>query len=230
LRTRRPLSHLTRSLIGLGSMACFFYAIARMPLGEAVLLNYSAPLFIPFVAWAWFGEPVSGRLLAVIGLGFVGIALILKPGLGLFTPVALIGLVSGIFAAIAMTGARDLTRTEPSSRIVFYFTLTSTLASALVLPWAWQTPAAHAWFGLVGIGVCASAAQLFMTRAYSLAPASQCGPFMYATIVFAAILGWMFWGEVPDGLSVLGAIVVCATGVLMLRQGKDEAAAPPTQT
>jgi drug/metabolite transporter (DMT)-like permease len=223
LRTQRLGAHVGRSLIGLGSMACFFYAIPRMPLGEAVLLNYSAPLFIPLIAWAWLREPVSARLFAVIGLGFIGIALILKPGLGLFTPAAIIGLISGVLAAIAMTGARELTRTEPSTRIVFYFTLTCTLASSVPLLWAWNTPPAHLWMPLLGAGVCASAAQLFMVRAYALAPASQSGPFMYATIVFAALLGWMVWGEVPDLLSLVGAVVVCAAGVLMIRHRDSQA-------
>ncbi len=233
LRTKRPLAHVTRSAFGLASMACFFYAIGYMPLGDAVLLNYAAPLFIPFVAWLWLGERISARLFTIIGLGFLGIALILKPRLGLFTPVALIGLVSGIFAAVAMTGARELTRTEPSSRIVFYFTLTCTVVSAAPLPWAWRTPTGHVWWALIGLGVCASLAQLFMTRAYALAPATHSGPFVYATIVFATLLGWVFWNEVPDPWSVLGALIVCFAGVLMIRYGESKAAppagSPPTQ-
>jgi len=226
LRTARLGAHVVRSLVGLASMACFFYAIAHMPLGEAVLLNYSAPLFIPFVSWFWLGERVSARLFAMIGLGFIGIALILKPGIGLFTPAAVIGLVSGVFAAVAMVGARDLTGTEPSSRIVFYFTLTCTLASAALVGPRWRTPPGHLWPALISIGVCATAAQLFMTQAYALAPATRCGPFMYATIVFAALLGWIFWGEVPDALSALGAAVVGVVGVLMIHYGESETASP----
>src|SRR5256885_3108454 len=71
LRTQRPIAHVTRSAVGLASMACFFYAIGYMPLSEAVLLNYSAPLFIPFVAWLWLGERISAHLFAIVGLGFL---------------------------------------------------------------------------------------------------------------------------------------------------------------
>ncbi len=223
LRTQRLRSHVLRSLCGLASMFCFFYAIGHMPLAEAVLLNYSAPLFMPFVAWLWLGERISRRLLAAIVLGFVGVALILKPGLALFTPAALVGIASGVLAALAMVGIRGLSRTEPVSRIVFYFSLVCTLVSAIPLWWSWQTPAAHLWMLLFSIGACASLAQLAMTRGYGFAPAAQIGPFTYATVIFAALLGWVFWGEVPDVMSVVGATIVCVTGILTIRFGAGRA-------
>lgn len=219
IRTHRLTAHVLRSLAGLGSMYCFFYALAHMPLAEAVLLNYTSPLFIPFVAWIWLDEAVSHRLFAAIMLGFVGVALILKPGMGLFAPAALVGLAAGVLAAVAMTGVRNLIRSEPASRIVFYFTLVSTLVSAVPLWWAWKTPQMHLWLTLIGVGVCASTAQLFMTRAYAYAPAAQTGPFSYAVVIFAALFGWMFWSEVPDVLSIVGAVIICVAGVLTIRYG-----------
>jgi drug/metabolite transporter (DMT)-like permease len=225
LRTARPGAHIVRSLIGLGSMYCFFYALAHMPLAEAVLLNYSAPLFIPFVARVWLGEHVSGRLMAVAALGFIGVALILKPGLAIFTPVSLIALASGVLAAFAMGGVRGLLNSEPTVRIVFYYSLVSTLVSALPLAWAWSAPPPQLWWMLLGIGACASLAHLLMTRAYSFAPAAQIGPFAYATIVFAAVLGWLLWGEVPDPLAGTGAAIVIAAGALTIRLGPRAAVA-----
>jgi drug/metabolite transporter (DMT)-like permease len=225
--TRRLGAHLVRALTGLAAMYCFFYAIGRLPLAEAVLLNYSAPLFIPFAALLWVGEGFERRLWWPIAIGFAGIALILKPGLALFTPAALIGLVSGILSALAMAGIRKLTATEPATRIVFYFSLTAALVSALPLAWAWQTPAPGLWLQLVAIGVLATSAQLFMTRAYAHAPAAQVGPFMYATVVFAGLLGWLVWGELPDLLSLAGALLVAAAGILAIRLGGRELAPPP---
>jgi len=225
LRTVRPTGHIVRSLIGLASMYCFFYALAHMPLAEAVLLNYSAPLFIPFVARVWLGEHVSGRLMAVAALGFIGVALILKPGLAIFTPVSLIALASGVLAALAMGGVRGLLNSEPTVRIVFYYSLVSTLVSALPLTWAWSAPPLRLWWMLLGIGTCASLAHLLMTRAYSFAPAAQIGPFAYATIVFAGVLGWALWGEVPDALAAAGATIVIAAGALTIRLGPRAAVA-----
>lgn len=219
LRTTRLPGHVLRSLVGLGSMYCFFYSLAHMSLAEAVLLNYSAPLFIPFVAWVWLGERASYRLLGAIALGFVGIALILKPGLAIFSPVSLVALASGVLAAIAMGGVRGLLSSEPTLRIVFYYSLVSTLGAAVPLLWAWAPLPAHLWLALLGVGVCASAAHLLMTRAYAHAPAAQIGPFAYATIVFATALGWGVWGEVPDAMAVVGAAIVMVAGVLTIRFG-----------
>lgn len=217
LKTKKWRGHLGRGLAGVSAMYCYFYAIAHLPLAEAVLLNYSTPLFIPFIAALWLGEQVSARLWVAIGIGFVGITLILKPGLALFTPVSLIGLASGLFAALAMVSIRRLSKTEPTLRIVFYFSLVCTVVSAVPLLWRWQTPDSGLWALLIGMGALASLAQLLLTRAYAHAPASQVGPFTYATVIFAAGIGWIFWGEIQDLLSFGGTALVCLAGVLTIR-------------
>jgi len=217
LKTKNLRGHLGRGLAGVTAMYCYFYAIAHLPLAEAVLLNYSTPLFIPFIAALWLGEQVSMRLWAAIGVGFAGIVLILKPGLGMFTPVSLIGLASGMFGALAMVSIRRLSKTEPTLRIVFYFSAVCTAVSAVPLLWRWQTPDPALWTLLILMGVLASLAQLLLTRAYSHAPAAQVGPFTYSTVVFAAAVGWIFWGEIPDLLSFGGTALVCLAGIMTIR-------------
>ncbi len=130
LHTRDVPGHIVRGLSGLASMYCFFYAIAHLRLADAVLLNQSVPLFIPLVGSLWLGERFPARLWGVIGLGLAGILLILKPGTGLFTPVSLVGVASAVLAAVAQVGIRKLTRTEPVTRIVFYFGLIGSVVSA----------------------------------------------------------------------------------------------------
>jgi drug/metabolite transporter (DMT)-like permease len=217
LRTRHLKEHLVRSLAGLASMYCFFYALAHLRLADAILLNYSIPLFMPFVESAWLGEPFPRRLWRVILLGFAGIVLILKPGLGLFQPVALVGVLSALFASVAQVGIRRLTHTEPVPRIVFYFGVIATAISAAPLATEWRTPPPAIWGLLAGLGVVATAGQLTLTRAYSHAPATRVGPFIYTAVVFAALLDWAFWGQWPDRLSLAGALLVMTAGVLALR-------------
>lgn len=224
--TRKLGAHLVRALAGLAAMYCYFFALGRLPLAEAVLLNYSSPLFIPLAALLWVGEGFSNRLWWPITLGFVGVALILKPGLSLLAPIAFIGLAAGIFSALAMAGIRRLTHTEPATRVVFYFSLVSALVSALPLAWAWRTPDPALWFELLLIGALSTAGQIVMTRAYAHAPAAQVGPFMYGTVVFAGLIGWVAWGEAPDGLSLAGALIVAAAGILTIRLGGRKAAPP----
>ena len=209
--------HLVRALSGLAAMYCFFYAISRLHLAEAVVLNYSAPLFIPFVAHFWLGERVSRMLGLAAAIGFAGIVLIVKPGVGLASPAAIVGLAGGMLAALAFVGIRRLSETESTTRIVFYFSGISTVVSALPLLFTWRTPPASAWGLLLGIGLFAGAGQMAMTNAYAFAPAARIGPFSYATPVFAALLGWMLWAEVPDALTFGGAALVCIAGVLATR-------------
>jgi drug/metabolite transporter (DMT)-like permease len=221
LRTERPGEHLIRGIAGLATMACFFYAIAHMRLPDAVLLNYSLPLFMPFVEALWLGEPVPRRLWGPIGVGFAGIVLILKPGIGVFQPVALIGLLSALFASVAQVGVRQLTRTEPLVRIIFYFAAVSTLLSAIPAALSWRTPEGMEWWLLLAIGGSGTVGQLLLTAAYGSASAARVGPFIYSSVVFAGLQEWTLWGSVPDALSLAGMVVVAAAGVLALRIGVE---------
>jgi drug/metabolite transporter (DMT)-like permease len=232
LRTRRFRDHLPRTLFGLLSMYAYFYAIAHLPLSDAVLLNYTVPLFVPLVERTWLGARVPGRVWWPLAVGLAGIALILKPGSGVFQPAAVVAVLSAVFGSIAQVGVRQLTDTEPTRRIVFYFAAGSTLVSALPLPWAWRTPPSALWPALLCMGVLATLGQLLMTRAYRHATAAQVGPFMYTAVVFAALLEFVFWGRLPDRLSMLGALFVVAAGMLALRLAaaplaEDEDGAPP---
>lgn len=225
IATRRWRGHLVRSLAGLAAMYCYFYSLGHLRLGDATLFNYSSPLFIPLIALLWLREPVPATLWWPIGLGFIGLILILKPGLSAFHPVSLIAMASGVLTAAAMTGIRRLAHTEPAARIVFYFSGVSALISALPLYQAWTPPTPQLWAILAVIGVLATAAQLLMTRAYAQAPAAQIGPFSYATVVFAALAGWIGWGERPDALAVAGMLLVAAAGVVIIRRANLEVAA-----
>lgn len=217
LQTQRLPVHALRACFGLAAMYCFFYALAHLQLVEAMLLNFSAPLFIPLFALLWLRETLPPSVPWALGVGLLGIALILKPGIGILTPVALIGLISGVFAALAMVSVRSMSSTEPPERIVFYFSAMGTLVSGLPLLWSWHTPDLGQWGILLGIGVLATGGQVLLTRGITSAPAGQVGPFTYSTVVFATLLGWGAWGEMLDLVSLLGGLLVCAAGVLVLR-------------
>ena len=217
LRTAEFPGHVVRALAGLSAIACYFYAIARLRLADAVLLNQSMPLFIPLVERAWLRERIPPRLVGVLVLGFVGLLFILRPGSGVFEPAAVVGLASALLASVAQVGVRRLTRTEPVPRIVFYFGL---VASAVALPAAlvwWRTPSTLTWGVLLLMGILATAGQLALTRSYVYAPAARVGPFLYAGPVAAAILDWLIWGVLPDALFVVGAAVVIVAAILALR-------------
>lgn len=227
LKTTHLSGHVWRTVAGIAAAYCFFFALANMPLAEAVLFNFTAPLFIPFVAYFWLKERVGWSVRVAILVGFVGVTLILKPGAGAFTPAAIIGLASGLLAAVAVANIRRMARTEPTLRIVFYFSLIGTLISVIPLAWIWQTPPRAVWGLLVLMGVFATAGQLLLTHAYTQAPAATVGPYTYTAVIFAAAFGWLLWDEQPDAWSLLGTLLVCAAGILAMRGGGWRAVKKP---
>jgi drug/metabolite transporter (DMT)-like permease len=221
LRTARPGLHLFRGLAGISAMYCFFYAIAHLPLANAMILKMSAPLFIPLIAWWWLKERLDLRIAAVVLLGFVGVWLILKPDPGQFAEdqkIALIALAGGFFAALAKTTVKKLTGSENPMVIVFYFALTGLLVSAIPAAIAWKTPQGAEWLHLIAVGVLASLGQVLMTRAYGHAPASQISHYGYSSILYASLIGWWLWDEWMDGWAWLGAALVALSGMLLIRR------------
>lgn len=225
LRSDHLHLHLIRDGAGLAAMACFFYAIPRLDLASAMLLNYSAPLFIPFIAWIWLKERVEPTVALAVPLGFIGLLMILKPTVAV-TPPALIGLLSGFLAAVAMVGIRRMAGVEPPLRTVFYFSLFSTLVSGLALPWGWQTPAGWHWLALLGIGGLAAGAQMLLTMAYNRAPAAQTGTYTYLAVLFGSLYGWIGWHEQFDVWSLVGMALVIGAAAWTSRLPRPVSARP----
>jgi drug/metabolite transporter (DMT)-like permease len=217
LATRVPHLHLLRGLAGLAAMYCFFYAIAHMPLANAMLLKLSAPLFMPLVALAWLGERFTWHVVAALLVGLAGVSAILTPDFERMAPVAMIALLGGALAALAKVTVRRLSATEPASRTVFYFAAIGSLVSLLPLLWLWQTPtwAQSRW--LLLLGAFATAGQILLTRGMGCAPAARLGPFAFFSVVFGALLGWIFWDEVLGWPIVVGTLLVLSSAVLVGR-------------
>jgi drug/metabolite transporter (DMT)-like permease len=116
-----------------------------------------------------------------------------------------------------------MSTSEPTIRIVFYFTVLGTLISAVPLVWSWQSPQPKIWWLLVLIGLLAAVGQMLLTKGYSLAPAAQVGPFTYGNVVFATVLGWLFWDESLDYLTWVGAFMICIAGIITTRRTKTHA-------
>lgn len=222
--TRHLFEHGVRGFAGLASMYCFFYAIANLRLADALLLQYTMPLFIPFIEAVWLGEPLTARLAVPLGLGFLGVVIVLNPGSSVFAPAAFVGLAAGALSAVAQTGIRRLTRTEPTVRIILYFATIATAASALALPFAWVTPSPRSWAIIAAMGLFATVGQVFLTKAYSYAPASQIGGFVYAGVLFGAFVDWFRLGALPAPSFFAGAALVIVAGWLMFRVARDHAA------
>lgn len=238
LATQQWRGHLLRACCGLAAMYCFFYALARLDLAQAVLLNFSSPLYIAPIAYFWLREALSWPLIAAALIGFLGVALVLQPTGGELSPAAAVGAFSGFLAALAMVSLRGVARSEPTRRTVFYFSAISTAVSAAPLLWAWQAPSVRV-LGLMALaGFCATHGQLLLTHGYRLAPAARIGPYTYTTVIFATLIGWVLWREVPETTTLAGALFIVISGVLAMRgsrqvrpgdRGSERVAPVPTE-
>ena len=217
LRTRVPHLHLIRGIAGLAAMYCFFYAIAHMPLANAMLLKLSAPLFMPLVALFWLGERFTWHVPAALAIGFAGVGIVLTPDFATMAPVAMIALLGGALAAVAKVTVRKLSATEPAARIVFYFSAIGTLISVFPLLWLWQTPTPNQLLWLLLLGLFATAGQILLTRGMACAPAARLGPFAFFSVLFGAVLGWLFWDELLGWPIVAGTLLVLVSAMLVGR-------------
>jgi drug/metabolite transporter (DMT)-like permease len=219
--TAVPHFHLLRGVAGVGAMYCFFYAIANMPLANAMLLKLSAPLFIPVVALLWLRESISWSVAFAVLLGFVGVAFILTPEYETLGTVGLVALFGGLLAAVAKTSLRRLAPTEPPERTVFYFALTGTLVSLLPLFYYWQPVSFHSLLWLLLLAGFGLSGQLLMTRGFAYAKAGRLGIFAYSSIIFAALYGWLLWDEILTWNMVGGSLLVAIAGLLAARERSE---------
>jgi drug/metabolite transporter (DMT)-like permease len=218
LRTRHVAQHVVRSAAGIASMAATFLAFALMPLADVVAIGLSAPIFLTALSVPMLGEQVGWRRWSAVGLGFLGILVITRPGTGVFGFSALIPLGSAALYALAMVQIRKVATREPAATMVFYFTLSATLIGAASLPWQWVTPRPLMLICLIAIGLLGGLAQMALTQAYRLAPVSLVAPFEYVSLPFAALFGYAIWGQVPDRFVWLGAGIVIASGLYILHR------------
>jgi drug/metabolite transporter (DMT)-like permease len=204
----------------------FFYAIAHIPLSSAMLFTYSSPIFIPLVAWLFLKERPSLKMFIAAALGLMGVILVCQPETTNKPWIAFIGLSSSFLAAMAFVTIRSMSRTEPTSRIVFYFSVISSLISAIPMLWAWRPLNLHETLLVGGVGVLATFSQFAMSRAYSLAPAGKIGPAAYQAIIYSGIIAWFMWGETPNQQAVIGTVIIFLATLLCVERSKNKASVP----
>jgi drug/metabolite transporter (DMT)-like permease len=213
VKTRRPLSHLTRSTIGLVSMLFTFGTLALLPLAEATTLTYAAPILSTLLSGLILAERVGMRRLCAVAVGFVGVVLVARPENGVTT----IGLIVGILAALSqsavMITVRQISRTEHVAAIVFWFTIFTMTAGAAMLPVFGHTHDARTYAMLAAAGLLGGVGQLTMTASLRFAPVSVVVPLDYLQIVWGIAIGWAVFLTPPTPIMLAGAALIAASGI-----------------
>lgn len=226
LYTKRPLGQLGRGMLSIGGMFSNFSSLTRLPLADATAINFASPLITVALAAVILKEKVRVFRWTAVGVGFIGVVVMLIPHLdvrhyaGAAGAAAAAGAAFGIFSAFCNAGTviqtRRLTQSETTSSIVFYFSLATTCAGAVTLPFAWYTPTLPELFMLISLGVLGGLAHIFLTESYRHASASMIAPFDYTALLWALLLGYWMFGELPQPLVYAGAAIVAAAGLFVI--------------
>lgn len=243
-RTKRPGSHFARGFVGLAAMGLSFIALTRLPLPEAITLNYAQPLLVVVFSALFLGEAVRVYRWTAVIVGLVGVVIVSWPKLTLFGSPAGMGAdeTLGVLAAlggatasaVAMLLVRSLVHTERTPTIVLWFSLTASMLALLTIPFGWDALSWAQVAALVAAGFCGGIAQIFMTEAYRYAEASTVAPFEYTSLILGLIVGYVVFSEVPTVHMLVGGSIVVGAGIFIIwrerRLGVQRAArklAPP---
>jgi drug/metabolite transporter (DMT)-like permease len=229
LRTEKLGLHILRAASGTACWYALFLAITMMPLTNAILLTFSAPLWMPVIAWLVFRQKASTATWIGAAMGFVGVVLVLGPQHNSFNVGALFALAGALLLAIALMSVRWLGATEPMSRTLFYYFLLSTVMVVPIAAVNWQPFEARAWIYLFGIGFAQLLSQVFIVLAYRYASSVKLGPLVYTVIVFTALIDWAVWDRAPTLFVILGMTLVIGGGLVAIR-GKTKAPLTVTES
>ncbi len=209
--------HTGRTIAGVGSLICTFYAFTAMPLADATAIMFSMPVFMIVLAVVFLGEsPGWWRTTATL-IGFLGVVIVVRPGTAAFDPVSLIALFGALLHAVVGVFIKKMARVEPPELIMLYFSLLAMVVFFVPTLYIWHTPAPVELALLGAVAVLGTVNQVCFIAACRVGEMTVVAPLDYTRLLFAGILGYAVFGEIPDEIAAIGALFIIASGFLILR-------------
>jgi drug/metabolite transporter (DMT)-like permease len=245
IRTGRPFAHVGRGMTAVCAMFCNFSSLARLPVVDATAISFVSPLITVALSAVILKERVRIYRWTAVIVGFIGVLVMLAPRLDMGQSAAAatgavgaaLGLMGAFFSAGSTVQTRALTASETTSSIVLYFSLFCAIGGLLTWPFGWVTPTWPELTALVTIGIFGGLAHIFLTESYRHAPASLVAPFDYTSMLWALLLGFLVFGEVPSWLVFIGAGIIAGAGLFVIWRERQlglqrirAAEGPPTRT
>lgn len=211
-RSASPFLQVGRGLTQLASIGLFFTALQFIGLAEATAIMDINPVLITLGAALFLGERIGPRRIAGITMALIGALIVIRPGAGVFQPAALLPLL-GAFTYAAGAVMTRMVRGDGTATSILWATGIATLGASFVAPFVWQPIATVDLWAFAIMGLFGTVAQALLIRAFAMAEAAAIAPFGYTGLIWAGLWGWLFFGAVPDGWTVLGAIIIVAAGL-----------------
>ena len=217
-KTKRPGLHFLRCFAGLIAIIAIFIALRKLPLATVVSVSFAAPIFTTILSIFLLSEKVGiFRWLAVI-VGFIGILIITEPGINELNIYYIFPIIFCLGLSYVAITLRQLSTTEPVWLISLFFSIAITLLSFLTLPWGWIMPSFNHFVILSLIGIFGGASNLWLSQSYKYSEVSLVTPLKYLTLVFAIIFGYFIWGEIPTFKTLIGALLVITSTLIIFRR------------
>ncbi len=213
IRTARLKLQIGRSLFLLVATYCFVTGLSFLPMAEATTLLFLAPLLITALSVPLLGEHVGLRRWTAVIVGFVGVLIVTRPGFGVMHPAAAVVLVAALASAFYQITTRKLSSTDNAYTTLFYTAITGVVVFGVAAPFAWRPPTPLGWALMAWTGVFGGLGHLLFIKAHHLARVAVLAPFLYTQLVFAALVGFLVFGDLPDLWTVSGAVVIIASGL-----------------
>ena len=218
LRVHRFGSLALRTVFSLLAGFLFFTGLRYLPLADAFAIAFTAPLFITALSVPFLGEHVGPRRWGAVLVGFAGALVVIQPGTDSFRLEALLPLGAALAYAVTMLVSRKLTREMTTSAIMFWSSLGAALAVLMLMPFQWKTPGPADLGTFLFMGLIGTLGMSLITQGYRYAPAAVIAPFDYSALLWAVILGWLIWNDVPAPHVWLGAALLIASGLYILHR------------
>jgi drug/metabolite transporter (DMT)-like permease len=222
IMTKRPMYHVVRSVVGTSSMFSSFTAIQLLPLATVTAFSFMQPIFAVVLAAIFLGEHVGKYRWSAVAIGFAGVLMMIEPNGGLRSILGLhlskgvaYAVASSFLTAVVVVWIRQMSATERCEAIVFYFMSACAAVGAIVMIWDRVPLSWMQVFWLVVCGLIGGIGQLFMTYSYRYAEPSLLASFDYVAMVWAMLLGWFVFAEMPAAMVLAGAGVVIAAGLII---------------
>ncbi len=229
--TRRPALHLGRAAAGVSAMLCGYYGYIHLPLADAVAISFTKTLFMIVLAVLFLGESVHRRRWSATAVGFVGVLIMLRPGGGAPVVATLAALAGAASVSAGIVFVKKLSGTERPATILFYYGVIATLATLPPALLVWTPPDSQQLALLALLALLAVSGQFCAIRGYRVGEATALVPFGYSRLIFAAVIGFLLFAEVPDLWALAGAAVIAlSTLYIGLREairGKRPASGEP---
>lgn len=223
LVSRHMPLQITRGVLAVGSATLFIFAIAHVPLADAVAVSFVAPFLVTVMGALLLREVVGPRRWAAVCVGFVGMLIVIRPGLNVFHPAIFLVVIAATLFALRQILSRVVARGDRTVTTICYTAITSSLLLTLALPFVWETPDISLLPLLLGVALFAAIGEVLVIKSLELAQAVVLAPVHYSLLIWGTLYGMVIFGQFPDLWTWLGAAIIMATGLYVLQRERAAA-------